>query len=101
MITLAYGVLMCGSWIRRLSKGSPSVGRGDRDDDGYGVVLSTHSGCVVAAVDGSSASRRSRCFSGVVASVFVHRQQTTKGGPEIMELRERLVTIEKLLREKS
>ncbi len=69
---------------------------------GYGdVVPTTEFGRFVAAGLMIFGFASLSLLSGIVASVFVHRQAKAEAKPDVASLEERLVTIERLLREKS
>ena len=103
-ITIAYGFLMrivdphdfpsVGLALWWAASTVTTIGYGD-------VVPTTEFGRFVAAGLMIFGFASLSLLSGIVASVFVHRQATAEQKPEVSNLEERLATIERLLREKS
>ena len=104
LITVAYGFLMrivdphdfptVGLALWWAAATVTTIGYGD-------VVPTTHFGRLVASGLMIFGFASLSLFSGIVASVFVHKRQAAGSTPEIAKLETRLVEIERLLREKS
>jgi voltage-gated potassium channel Kch len=104
VITLAYGVLMrivdphdfpsVGLAIWWAAETVTTIGYGD-------VVPTTVLGRAVAAGLMIFGFASLSLLAGIVASVFVHRQQGGAQHPDLTAVEERLANIERLLREKS
>jgi voltage-gated potassium channel len=103
VITVAYGFLMrivdphdfptVGLAIWWAASTVTTIGYGD-------VVPTTDLGRFVAAGLMIFGFASLSLLAGIVASVFVHRRSTAEQRPEIAKLEERLIRIERLLREK-
>ena len=104
VITLLFGVLMriadphdfpnVGLAIWWAAETVTTIGYGD-------VVPTTTFGRVVAAGLMIFGFASLSLLAGIVASVFVHRQESAGQRPEIVAVEKRLAEIERLLREKS
>jgi voltage-gated potassium channel len=103
-ITVAYGLLMrivdphdfptVGLAIWWAAETVTTIGYGD-------VVPTTTFGKFVAAGLMIFGFASLSLLAGIVASVFVHRRETSTTRPDIAAVEQRLVEIERLLREKS
>jgi voltage-gated potassium channel len=104
VITVAYGIVMrlvdphdfptVGLAIWWAAETVTTIGYGD-------VVPTTNLGKLVAAGLMIFGFASLSLLAGVVASVFVHRQETAAQRPDIVAVEARLAEIERLLREKS
>ena len=104
VITFAFGVLMriadphdfprLGLAIWWAAETVTTIGYGD-------VVPTTSFGKLVAAGLMIFGFASLSLLAGVVASVFVHRRESTAQNPDLASVEQRLAEIERLLREKS